>query len=204
MMKIDGALCLVAYATFEEAIVKIKACCQGALLAKADIKSAFRLLPISPSAFSSLGFYFDNCFFFDKCLTIGCSLSCTYFFPLSCSRSFECGQDSVVQYLGDFLFVGPADSNIFSRLLQLFEAIAEDFGVPLAAEKTSLPAMSVEFLGIQFDTESREFRPPQGKIEKMSNLIASFLRQRKVERDAVPVGLLGHRLQNYASWQDFF
>lgn len=75
--------------------------------------------------------------------------------------------------------MGPADSDIGSRLLQLFEVIAVHFWVPLAAEKTSLPATSVEFLGIQIDTESREFRLPHAKTEKMSNLIASFLRRRK-------------------------
>lgn len=35
--EIDEALCLVAYAPFEEATVNIKACVRGALLAKADI-----------------------------------------------------------------------------------------------------------------------------------------------------------------------
>lgn len=65
--------------TFEEAIVKVKAYDQEALLVKADVKSAFRLLPISPAAFSSLGFYFDGFYFFDKCLPMGFSLSCTYF-----------------------------------------------------------------------------------------------------------------------------
>lgn len=77
--EIDDSLCLTLYATFEDAIVKIQAFGPGALLAKTDIKSAFRLLPISPSAFISLGFYFDGGFYFDKSLPMGCSLSCAYY-----------------------------------------------------------------------------------------------------------------------------
>lgn len=52
---------------------------KGALLAKAHIKSAFILLPISPLSFNSFGFCFDDLYFFDMCLLMGCSLSCTYF-----------------------------------------------------------------------------------------------------------------------------
>lgn len=115
---------------------------------------------------------------------MGCTLPCTYFESFSTFLhwviTFESGQGSIVHCLDDFLFVGTADSDSCFLLLQLFEVIAEHFGVPLAMEKTSLPATSVEFLGIQIDKESKEFRLPQVKIEKMRNLIASFLRQHKV------------------------
>lgn len=49
-------VCSVSYASFEDALVKIRSFGIGALMAKADIKSAFCLLPLSPSAFNSLGF----------------------------------------------------------------------------------------------------------------------------------------------------
>jgi hypothetical protein len=48
-------------------------------LAKTDIKSAFRLLRVSPSEFDQLGFSFDNKFYFDKCLPFGASISCSLF-----------------------------------------------------------------------------------------------------------------------------
>lgn len=76
---IDDSLCSVSYASFEDAIDKIRSVVHGALLAKADIKSAFRLLPIAPEAFNSLGFFFEGFYFFDKCLPMGCALSCSYF-----------------------------------------------------------------------------------------------------------------------------
>jgi hypothetical protein len=43
----------------------------GALLAKAYVKSAFRLLKIWPGYFDQLGFTFDGKFYFDKCLPMG-------------------------------------------------------------------------------------------------------------------------------------
>ena len=44
---------------------------KGALLAKADIQSAFRLLRIWPGDFDQLGFSFSGNFYFDKCLPMG-------------------------------------------------------------------------------------------------------------------------------------
>jgi hypothetical protein len=51
----------------------------GALCGKIDIKSAFRLLIVSPSDFDLVGIYFDGKFYIDKCLPMGCSLSCSLF-----------------------------------------------------------------------------------------------------------------------------
>lgn len=55
----------VQYASFDDALLLLRRFGTGALMAKADIKSAFRLLPIHPSGFNSLGFQFDkwNSFF---------------------------------------------------------------------------------------------------------------------------------------------
>lgn len=43
------------------------------------IKNAFCLLPIHPGDFDLLGFKFKNQFYFDKCLPMGCSISCAIF-----------------------------------------------------------------------------------------------------------------------------
>lgn len=52
----------VKYASFEDALQKLRQLGEWALLAKADIKSAFRLLPSHPDCFSSLGFFFESKF----------------------------------------------------------------------------------------------------------------------------------------------
>ena len=42
-------------------------------LAKTDIKSAFRIIPIHPAGYSLLGMKFDNLYYFDWCLPMGLS-----------------------------------------------------------------------------------------------------------------------------------
>ncbi len=43
---------------------------QNAELGKSDIKSAFRLIPVSPQDFDQLGFYFNGNYYFDKMSSI--------------------------------------------------------------------------------------------------------------------------------------
>ncbi len=76
---IDPRLCSVQYTRFDEAVKMIQELGQGTLLAKADIKSAFRIIIVSPLDFELLGFKFDDKYYFDKCLPFGCSVSCALF-----------------------------------------------------------------------------------------------------------------------------
>lgn len=164
-------LCLVSYASFEKAIGMLQKVGCAALIAKADIKSAFRLLPIHPDSFNSLGFHFYGQFYFDRCLPMGCSLSSFYFESFSSflewvvTTSEQC--DSVLHYLDDFLFLGPAGTDQCASLLNAFFRICQHFGVPLALDKTVSPTTFLEFLGITIDTVSMEFRLPVDKIKQI-------------------------------------
>ena len=50
-----------------------------ALLAKMDIKCAFRLLIIHPADFDLMGMAIGDSYYIDKGLPMGCSLSCKLF-----------------------------------------------------------------------------------------------------------------------------
>lgn len=68
--------CSVHYSSIDDAAAMIASLGQNALLAKSDIKSAFRLLPVAISDFDLLGFQFQGSFYFDKMLPFGASISC--------------------------------------------------------------------------------------------------------------------------------
>lgn len=126
-------MCLVSYSSFDDALVNIWEVGDSALLAKLDIKSAFHLLPIHPSAFNSLGFVLQGEYFFDKGLPTGCSLSCSYFELFStflewvlCYRS---GSFSCLHYLDDFLFVGRPDSLDCPYLFTEFRSFSDNLQI---------------------------------------------------------------------------
>ncbi|KAJ1095838.1 hypothetical protein NDU88_000988 [Pleurodeles waltl] len=76
---IDPVLCSVRYASVDQALEKLRVLERGTLLAKIDIEAAFRLLPVHPEDYHLLGFQFNGDYFFDKCMPMGCSVSCSYF-----------------------------------------------------------------------------------------------------------------------------
>ena len=76
---IEGKLCAVHYASFDSAVDLVVQVGGRAWLAKTDVKSAFRLLPVSPADYELLGFSFGGMFYYDKCLPMGCSIPCSMF-----------------------------------------------------------------------------------------------------------------------------
>jgi hypothetical protein len=97
---------------------------KGGKLAKTDIKSAFRLLRVSPSDFDQLGFSFDKTFYFDKCLPFGASISCSLFEKFSTALRWfteqKTGNKDILHYLDDLLFGAEADSPKYQFTLQTF------------------------------------------------------------------------------------
>ena len=65
---IPKALCSLKYVTIDEAIKKIVKLGRGALLAKIDIKSAFRLLPVHVDSRHMLGMLWNGGIYIDTCL----------------------------------------------------------------------------------------------------------------------------------------
>ncbi|KAM4748862.1 uncharacterized protein WCC33_006262 [Rhinophrynus dorsalis] len=185
----------VQFASFDRALSLVRAAGRGCLLAKSDIQSAFRLLPVHPDCFHLLGCCFDGVFFFDMCLPMGCSISCYYFELFSSFLDWVVrqvsGLPSVLHYLDDFLFVGPSGSDECLTLLSVFREVTARFGVPLAVDKTEGPQSVISFLGIEIDSAAMVFRLPQ---DKLSALIALVRRVRSAKKVTLlqMQSLIGH------------
>ncbi|KAJ1103598.1 hypothetical protein NDU88_001019 [Pleurodeles waltl] len=112
---IDPQLCSVRYASVDNAVDKVRALGRGSLLAKTDIESAFRLLPVHPDDYHLLGFQFRGEYYFDQCMPMGCSISCSYFEQFSSFLQWvlsqRTGHREVIHYLDDFLILGPPNSD---------------------------------------------------------------------------------------------
>ena len=140
---------------------------QGALLGKMDIKSAFRLLPVSPTDVEWLGLKLANYYYFDKCLPMGCSISCALFEKFSTFLQWVLLQRSksehVMHYLDD-LFGGHTASNECQDLMSTFEDMCQELGVSLALDKCEGPTQILTFLGLVIGTLKMEIRIPLEKI----------------------------------------
>ena len=103
---IPKKLCSLTYITVDSAIQHIQQLGQGTLLAKIDVKSAFRLLPVHPADRHLLAMRWDHNIYIDACLPFGLRSAPKLFNVLADLLSWILTQKQVspvLHYLDDFL-----------------------------------------------------------------------------------------------------
>lgn len=173
----------VKYASVGDASKSIKRLGRGCFMAKTDVKSAFRIIPIHPADYSLLGLKWENLYYFDRTLPMGLSSSCATFEAVSTALEWisihHLGAKSVLHILDDFLFIAPTKDHC-TRDLSNFVSLCEYIGVPLAPEKTVGPDSVLQFAGIILDSVRMEARLPDDKLAKCRQLLTVFLARRSV------------------------
>lgn len=182
---ISDATAAVSYSTFDGVLEKVKRLGNGCLLAKTDIKSAFRLLPVHPHDYHLLGFKLDGQYYFDRCMPFGARSSCANFERFSkllnyCTKLHSTADSDCDHYLDDFIFMGRAHTTACYDLLDRFTSLCDELGVPLAHEKQEGPTTTLTYLGLVIDTEKMEVRVPQDKVQKALRSLKNLLSRRKV------------------------
>lgn len=180
---IDPELTKVKYSDFDNAVCMVRRLGKGAWMGKMDLKNAFRLLPCYPGDFDLLGIKLGDMYFIDKCMPMGCSISCATFETFSTFIEWvikvRTGIDSIDHYLDDFIFMSIRKEQC-KFLLDEFSCLCRELGVPVAEEKTVGPVTCLTYLGYELDSEKMEIRIPQDKISDILHQIASILQNSKV------------------------
>ena len=174
----------VHYASIQDAISVIQKIGQHCFMAKSDIKSAFRLIPVSPNDYPRLGFTYKNMYYYDKCLAQGCASSCQIFECFSTALEWILRNKFSVKHcihvLDDFMFLG-ASFEECKKYLESWEHVCNMLNVPLAVNKTIGPAQEIVFLGIQLSSREMTARLPQEKISLYTNKLSDLMRSRTVK-----------------------
>ena len=156
----------------------------GSYLAKTDIKSAFRILPINPQDNHLLGIKWSGQYYYDTCMPMGCSSSCKTFETVSTAVEWiaqdKLGIANLIHLLDDFLLIQTTESQC-SRSLGLFLELCDFLGIPMPwhLKKTFGPSTILIFAGGELDTIPCESRLPEEKLLKCKQLIAEFIKKKK-------------------------
>lgn len=174
----------VQYDSVETVINLVKAYGSGALMAKTDIQDAFRIIPIHPQDYPLLGFQWNGSFYYDRCLPMGASSSCQIFEAFSSALQWiminKFNAVSLSHMLDDFFFIGSNLTQKCVRDLNNFIKLCALLGVPIKEEKTVQPTTVITIYGIEVDSILMESRLPAEKISKLTGLLQTFSRRRKV------------------------
>ena len=178
-------LCSLKYNDLD---VAVKACMQllhntgtsQLFFAKTDATSEFRLLPMSLNSRDWLVIKVRHpisnqmCYFIDKCLSFGSSISCALFQKFSDSLCFLTEwriqallylPPTITNYLDDFLFAA-ISYLLCNHMLQVFLDLCAEIGCPMSPEKTEWATQLIIFLGILLNGKMLLMSVPQEKKNK--------------------------------------
>ncbi len=166
------------YTTVDDAIKLCHLCGKGALMAKVDLKNAFRICPVRKEDWHLLGICWRNLYYVDKCLPFGLR-SAPYLFNMVANAlewilKHYFNLSHLFHYLDDFFFVAPALSpdclNALLDMLLLCEAVR----APVKPEKVQGPATTLTILGIELDTVLKQARLPPEKLTALLEELSRF------------------------------
>ena len=169
----------------------------GALLAKVDIKAAYRLVPVHPEDRLLLGVQWKGECYVDCMLPFGLRSAPKIFTAVADALEWCVRRRGVVgvdHYLDDFMIVAPPASGACQAYLALLEEECEALGVTLASEKKEGPTTCLTFLGIEINTVSGRLSLPEEKLLRMRQKINNWLNRKTCRRRELEslIGVLQH------------
>lgn len=175
-----------SYESVDTAVSLIKPC---AYMAKIDIKSAYRNVPIHPFSQHATGLQWDfengqHLYLYDSKLPFGGRASPTIFHRISqaIKRMMERrGHHKVVAYQDDFLLVGDTLEECQESWTVMKDLIVA-LGFPLNEKKLVAPTQTLEFLGICIDTTTCTLSLPQDKLDDIRHILSQHLQSKRITK----------------------
>ena len=171
------------YVRVDDAIRILKSLGPGSFMAKTDLKSASRLIPIRPDDWDLFGIHCNNQYYVDLYLPFGLRSAPFLFNQLSDALEWVLKQNyelkHVLHILDDFFIAEPTRLKClssFSTLLRFFMSVH----APVVASKTLGPSQVLEFMGIELDSTRMEARLPEDKLQRTRDLLTSVTKRRSV------------------------
>ena len=194
---IDPDICSMEYTSVDKVATTAMSLGRGALLAKIDIKSAYRLVPVSPLDRPLLGITWRGQYYIDARLPFGLRSAPKIFNAIAdvlewCFRHE--GVALVDHYLDDFIILGPPNCENCARDLRIIREVSTALGIPLAEEKCEGPCTVLTFLGIQIDTVRMSLSLPAEKLDRIQRELERWSSRKSCRRRELEslLGLLHH------------
>lgn len=192
---IDPSLCSLSYTSVDEAANRILQLGRGTLMAKLDIQSAYRIIPVHPDDRWLLGMRWKDGIYIDLVLPFGLRSAPKIFNALADALEWmlhvKVGVSHTLHYLDDFLFLAKAEGEECKKALNLAQKLFADLGVPIAPEKVKGPLPVLDFLGIILDSLKLELRLPQDKLLQLKVMVRRWSYKKACTKREL-LSLIGH------------
>ena len=170
----------VSYVSIDHLLALVLTTGKGALLVKADIKEAYRMLPIHPEDQALLGVQWEGIIYTDQALPFGLRSAPKIFSAVADALQWivrKKGVKNLLHYLDDFIFVSDSLEEA-SINKQIMVDVFNYLGVPQEQSKLEGPATCLKFLGIEVDTMTLQIRLPSEKLHHLKEQLAAAVSKR--------------------------
>ena len=171
---------------------------QGTLLAKFDVESAYRNIPVHPEDRYLRGTKWQGDYFIDMAFPFGLH-SAPFIFSsvadlLEWIIRHNYGLNFLLHYLDDFYTLGPPNSPVCQYNLDMFIQLFKDWHIPLHPDKVEGPSTRLTVLGIELDSLTLKARLPHDKFERIVALLESWSVKRHCSKKELEslIGTLHH------------
>ena len=178
---INKPLCSLSYMKVDDVVQEIVTKGQGTLIAKLDIESAFRNVPVHPQDRLLLGMLWKGALYIDAVLPFGLRSAPKIFNTIADAAQYiaiQKGVSYLEHFLDDFITLGAPRSQECATNLEILANTCKILRLPVAPNKKEGPATTLVFLGIELDTVNMQLRLPAEKLQRLK-LTASNWLQRK-------------------------
>ena len=148
---IDPQLCSLSYVSVDDAVRTIWRLGVGTVLAKFDLESAYRQIPVHPQDRLLLGVMWRGQRYVDGALPFGLRSASKLFNAVADALLWIMGQHGIkeaMHYLDDFLVFGSPESQECERAMAISLQLCKQLGVLVAPRKLEGPSTAISFLGI--------------------------------------------------------
>ena len=205
---INKELCSLSYVSLDEVVAAIMESGKGAMLAKMDIKQAYRNVPVHPQDRLFLGMCWKDVVYVDATLPFGLRSAPLIFSALADALLWgmqQCGIQQVFHYIDDFITIGAPKSVECMKNVMIMHELCQELGLPVAVEKDEGPATTLQFLGLELDSQAMEVRVPQSKLVQLQSMIVAWRGKKACKKRELLslIGLLSHASKAIRSGRTF-
>ena len=166
--------CSLTYFSIGDVVAEVLCLGQGTMMAKVDVESAYRIVPVHPGDRHLLGIRWKGDTYVDMALPFGMRSAPKIFNAIADALEWLMkarGISRVSHYLDDFITLGAPGTGECGNNLHEILALCQDLGLPIACEKCEGPSQVLVFLGIEVDMVKLKLRLPKDKLRKLKILV---------------------------------
>ena len=164
----------------KDASLKLRRAGKGALMAKVDVRSAYRNVPVHPDDRWLMGMMWEGALYVDMALPFRLRSAPKIFTAMADAAQWITQQEGVnfiIHYLDDFLVVGAPESNECAMALATVLKVFERLGLPVAPNKLEGPWTRLTFLGFELDSREMIIRLLLQKLLELQELLQAWSMQ---------------------------